>query len=327
MPTSEPHPSRSDEGPAKAFERQPVEPLVLAWRLAESLSDRNRRRLAFALLEGDGEGTISFRRDGIRWTAFTWDTYVSSTLFAEGSFHGAELAAAVAWIARHRIPGPDAVIVNVGAHIGTSAIPLARGSGCRVLAIEPEPENFALLGQNVRDNGLDDRIACVRLAIALARDRVELVLPRANSGGPEVVPPGRPPSFLRTHPVRRVVDVPAARLSAILDAQRILPDTVPLVWSDTQGSEIDVIESAPPLWAAGVPLYTEFDPDVLGAHEATGAFVRAATAHFAGFAVDSALVARGADVEVRPMAEFATACGSFARPTNVLLVPRPRAAR
>ncbi len=324
MPTSEPDRNRSEPEPDRPPRRRAAAPEFLALRLALSLPLQERRRLALRLLEGEDEGTISFRRDGVHWTAFTWDVIVSSALFVDGHFHGAELSAVVAWVRRHRPLGGDGVAVNVGAHIGTAAIPLARHGGWRVLAVEPAPDSFALLEQNVRHNGLEDRITCERVAIALEdRDRVDLSLPRSNSGGAEVVPPGRRPGFLSAFPVRRVVEVPAARLAAVLAAHRICPDTVALVWSDTQGREADVIESAPALWAAGVPLYTEFDPQVLTAHGTMDAFIRAATAHFAGFAVAGDLVARGADADLRPMAEFAAACGSFSVATNALLIPRP----
>lgn len=54
-------------------------------------------------------------------------------------------------------PPPDAVIVDVGAHIGMFAVHAARlvPQG-RVEALEPDPENLALLCRNAAGNGLDN---------------------------------------------------------------------------------------------------------------------------------------------------------------------------
>ncbi|HWM52635.1 MAG TPA: FkbM family methyltransferase [Thermoplasmata archaeon] len=57
-----------------------------------------------------------------------------------------------------RAPNGDAVFVDVGAHIGKYTILAARllGSGGRVVAIEPDPSNFAALTTNVGLNRLDN---------------------------------------------------------------------------------------------------------------------------------------------------------------------------
>ncbi|ELZ44041.1 SAM-dependent methyltransferase [Halorubrum coriense DSM 10284] len=55
-----------------------------------------------------------------------------------------------------RLPG-DAVIVDVGAHVGEHAIPLARGTDRRVVAFEPNGESADRLARNVDRNGLGGR--------------------------------------------------------------------------------------------------------------------------------------------------------------------------
>jgi FkbM family methyltransferase len=55
---------------------------------------------------------------------------------------------------------PGDLIYDVGAHIGTFAIPLALAAGAhgRVIAIEADAENFALLRRNIARLGLQNRI-------------------------------------------------------------------------------------------------------------------------------------------------------------------------
>ncbi|TSC68603.1 MAG: hypothetical protein G01um101456_563, partial [Parcubacteria group bacterium Gr01-1014_56] len=48
---------------------------------------------------------------------------------------------------------PDSVVVDIGAHIGTLAIPLAKLAG-KVIAFEPIPETFALLKRNAEQNNV-----------------------------------------------------------------------------------------------------------------------------------------------------------------------------
>jgi FkbM family methyltransferase len=58
---------------------------------------------------------------------------------------------------------PGDFIFDVGAHIGTFALPLARriGPTGKVLAVEGLPTNFDLLSRNIVTLGLDDRISAV----------------------------------------------------------------------------------------------------------------------------------------------------------------------
>lgn len=55
-----------------------------------------------------------------------------------------------------RLPD-DAAIVDVGAHVGEHAIPLARGTDRRVVAFEPNRESADRLARNADRNGLGDR--------------------------------------------------------------------------------------------------------------------------------------------------------------------------
>lgn len=62
---------------------------------------------------------------------------------------------------------PGDVFVDVGSNIGAYALWAARclgSSGC-VLAIEPEDENYQSLVQNIRLNGLEDRITTVHCGV------------------------------------------------------------------------------------------------------------------------------------------------------------------
>jgi FkbM family methyltransferase len=60
-----------------------------------------------------------------------------------------------------------ASVVDVGAHVGTFTVWAARRAPkARILAVEPNPRTFALLQQNIRDNGLENRVTAVNAAVA-----------------------------------------------------------------------------------------------------------------------------------------------------------------
>lgn len=79
-------------------------------------------------------------------------------------------------------PGTDwsmaRAIVDIGAHVGSFAVWAAqRSPKARLLAVEPNPETFELLTQNIRDNRLEGRVCAVNAAVGAAEGvgRLELV--------------------------------------------------------------------------------------------------------------------------------------------------------
>ncbi len=55
-------------------------------------------------------------------------------------------------------------IIDLGGHIGTFAVPLAKavGSGGRVVAVEPDIRHYELLSSNINANGVSDRCVALR---------------------------------------------------------------------------------------------------------------------------------------------------------------------
>ncbi|NLE43630.1 MAG: FkbM family methyltransferase [Chloroflexi bacterium] len=63
--------------------------------------------------------------------------------------------------------GKDAVVIDIGAHIGAFTI-LAALKGSRVLALEPVPANYDLLVDNLRLNCVQDRVEALNVAAWLS---------------------------------------------------------------------------------------------------------------------------------------------------------------
>jgi FkbM family methyltransferase len=261
------------------------------------------------------------RRNGLRWTLPTWDEAVGMTLFADGDFQAAERAAALHVmrdLGRLR-PGRD-VVVDVGSNIGTPALQLAREAGLRVIAVEPDARVFELLVENVRANGLEERIVCHRGGVSDRRERATIAVSSRNGGAGEIRRSGRAPTWGRSDATRYEEEVELAPLPEIVARYGVGLDEIAFVWADIQGSEARLLRSAEALWRHGIPLYTEVWPFGLQHQGDADAFLTLATRNFASFVdVRSSLA-------VRPIAELPALFTGRNREwdTDVVLVPAAR---
>jgi FkbM family methyltransferase len=251
-------------------------------RLARDLTSDERRAVAAGLLELEGL-TISFERAGIHWTTELRRDGIGYELLTMGGFQVDDTDRLVAWIDANR-PGRR-VVVDVGANIGTTAVPFAL-AGYDVLAIEPVPATFELLERNVADNGLGSRITCVRQAITSQPGPVEMVL--AGSMGQSELAVDRPGFLADGYDIVDRVEVMGGPLGALLEEHGVAPADVALVWSDVQGAELEVITTAAALWDVGVPLFVEVWPDGLDAHGGVAEFLAEVARVFTSVEVDGA---------------------------------------
>jgi FkbM family methyltransferase len=191
------------------------------------------------------------------------------------------------------------VIINVGANIGSSCIPLARRTDKTIVAIEPVPRTFDLLTRNIEQNGLAERVRAVRAAVTETPGVVELMVP-GDTGGSEIRASRQ--GFSPFIPAGAHIDVSTAE-GKPLHAFVSRPEDVALVWSDTQGFETAVVRSGASLWAAGAPLWVEVWPDGLEAHGGTAPFLAACQQHFRSFVLDRDFEDRIA-ATIRPVSEL-----------------------
>jgi FkbM family methyltransferase len=129
--------------------------------------------------------------------------------------------------------GPSDVVVDVGANIGAFAVSAARAAATgRVIAIEPEPDNFALLCRNLERNGCRN-VTPVRAAVSEASGSVRLSLNAASGAG---------------HSIRRdhggpTLEVPALALGHVFDEYRV--SRCDFLKLDCEGAEYDILYALP----------------------------------------------------------------------------------
>lgn len=269
------------------------------WRIIRRLNRSDRLFLLTRMLQNEVD-YCTFRRHDSIWNVSGGDISMCWPLLVDGHFQGEQIDAVGRWLeAQGRLGRRDGHIVDVGANIGTTCIPLSRQTGCRVLAIEPFPENYLLLRKNVLQNGLAHRITCVQSAIHDQGETVEMFMPQWQCGGARIH------ESMKDHDgAGRIASVPASGLMAILKSSGIQPQEVALVWSDTEGAEIKVVETGEALWAAGVPLYMEVYPLALNRYQAGEALIRLLPRYFDRFISARQLMASGHKAETQSIAQF-----------------------
>ncbi len=72
------------------------------------------------------------------------------------------------------------VVIDIGANIGAFSLLAARAGARKVYAFEPNPEVYACLEKNVRENGLDDVVIPCRKAVA-GRSGERVLIPVESS--------------------------------------------------------------------------------------------------------------------------------------------------
>ena len=77
----------------------------------------------------------------------------------------------------------DDCLWDIGANVGLYSIYPARRSGCKVLAVEPEAQNFALLVENIVLNGVQQFVEASNLAISRSLGLGRLYVHDLTKGG------------------------------------------------------------------------------------------------------------------------------------------------
>ena len=153
--------------------------------------------------------------------------------------------------------------VDVGANIGTQTIYALKSGVFRdALAIEPEPDNFRLLSENIAINDLSSVVRLANVAAGARHARLPLTVRRKNHGGHAINQP--------LEPGDRRVDVDVVPLADVLREQSV--SDIGMLWIDCEGHEPQALAGA---WSAvpdGTPICLEFTPERYGI-EGTRSFV------------------------------------------------------
>ncbi len=125
-------------------------------------------------------------------------------------------------------------VIDVGGHIGSFSI-LSALRGARVVALEPVPYNFEMLNENVRLNGLQERVKAINAAVWSSTGEQTLGVADDSTGGS---------GFWYKKPTVPQIDVHTVRLSELMSAERI--ESCDLLKLDCEGAEYEILNSLEP---------------------------------------------------------------------------------
>lgn len=135
-----------------------------------------------------------------------------------------------------------ATILDIGAHIGSFAVPIAKNIGPEgsLICVEPDPQNFARLAQNIALHDLQNRVKLVQ-SIVGPDNRYRHIPHIDNTGAGHFIPD------------------PQGAYSATISLDLLCGDSAPsLIKIDVEGMELHVLESAGTFFSKNRPvLYIE----------------------------------------------------------------------
>jgi len=151
-----------------------------------------------------------------------------------------------------------AVFVDVGAHVGTTAITAVRRFGFRsAVAFEPEESNYRLLRANLGVNGLEDEVRTFNVAVSNRVGSAQLKLRPSMGAKHRLVGDDEAAE-------ERTVSVPLTTLDRIVAEGGLKASRASLLWLDVEGHELETLQGAKRLLRRSVPIVMEFIPRTLG---------------------------------------------------------------
>jgi FkbM family methyltransferase len=191
--------------------------------------------------------------DHLMWV-LNRDAGVGQGLIKHGSWQREDFDTALRLILeRNGSIGP--VFVDVGANIGTQSVYAALSARfSRIVAIEPEPCNAALIGDNARLNDISIPFDIIRKAAGGHPGAAHLAVHDTDAGM----------HALASAPGPRTIEVALDTLPNILGGLSIMTEDVGLLWMDIEGREFDVFGAAGQLLQRRTPLFFEYSRAALG---------------------------------------------------------------
>jgi len=111
--------------------------------------------------------------------------WISKKLFIDKSFDYRILTKAIKLLGKKN---SKLTLINIGAHIGSTAIPAIKKNNFKnLIAFEPTKRNFRLLKANIFLNEIDDRVQAYNLAISNKKANLHLGTTKGNTEGNRIL--------------------------------------------------------------------------------------------------------------------------------------------
>lgn len=188
---------------------------------------------------------------------FSPHDYIGRKIYRKGHFERENVDRLLSVLRQRGLLRDGTVLLELGGNIGTQTIYFALSKAFRrIVTIEPDPRNFALLQTNIAQNQLGDLITTVNSAAGESEGTLDFFLHPDNHGKS---------SALRQSDRDIEITVPVKPVPAILSDVGVAPEEIGLIWMDIEGYEPVAARSMRSLLERRTPLYMEFSPVFYGA--------------------------------------------------------------
>ena len=218
------------------------------------------RKICWGLIHSGPRRDVTVRTTNGLLTVDSKDWLIGKYLYVRRNHETEEMHGAIGLLQQGGYLRNSETLLNVGANLGMTCIAAIKlGYFKRAIAFEPEPNNYRLLCHNVRQNGLQDQIACFQFALSSAEREMEMELSEDNSGDHRLRSSANPGFFREER--RRTIKVQVRTLDSVLASDaRLQAESVDLVWVDIQGHEGHFFQGAHGFLGRGLPVVSEFWP-------------------------------------------------------------------
>lgn len=186
------------------------------------------------------------------------DSDIGRLLLETGKYGYQEM---LQWFELLNIKKGTNIFIDIGANIGTTAIPLALDNKfTSIFSFEPDPYNFSLLEYNIKRNNLNGIITPQNYAVGDNNGHISFELSPRNFGDHRVRYDQLSGGIYNEHE-REIIEVPINTLDSFISHNNIELDKIALIKSDTQGNEGHVFLGAQEiLKEKKIPWIIEFWP-------------------------------------------------------------------
>lgn len=189
------------------------------------------------LLQGLGEQVEVVQTADGPMHIFKGDAIIGASLKTSGAFQTDKIDEVLGFLMQRFSFTPD-LFVDIGANIGTHLVHALKTCGFILgLAFEPDPNNYALLTQNIAVNGLTEKAQAFKLALSSRSGAASFELCGSNFGDHRVRVTGAEPSVSFGEDQRKTISVLKDAGDDFFKENNLTLSSKTLMWVDTQGHE------------------------------------------------------------------------------------------
>lgn len=220
------------------------------------------RNFLFRLLRKDSIPIVSRRLED-HIICFSPSGVIGRHLLTKGHWHREHVDKVISLLEDHNIEITGKIACDIGANIGTQTIYLHKANiFSKILAIEPDPNNFKLLSFNIEINNLTAQTSLVNAAVGSEADTMPLYLNSGFTDGGH--------SLLPREGLTEQVNVRVIQLATAFKEAAINPEDIGFCWIDTEGFDHICVSQILDIVGDNVPVFTEISESFRGKEEARG---------------------------------------------------------